>query len=202
MRIRTTAPFDEDFADLPATIKRRAEQQFRREDRKYKGTFSPRRCHRPPPPAAATCAQRGRLPQHAAAARPSGAQPGGARQGTAWTCRSGWSTVERQGGTGSESLEAVRRESLGGQTAWLNTSSASPTTRCVARCEIRLWCTSGRQERRPWHSRLTARLWGISNRRSMPSSIYRNSGTHTSKPSVSDSPCARRSFRLVILNVL
>ena len=84
------------------------------EDRKYKATFSPRRCHRPPPPAAATCAQRGRLPQHAAAARPSGAQPGGARQGTAWTCRSGWGTVERQGGTGSEGLEAVRRESLGG----------------------------------------------------------------------------------------
>ena len=30
MRIQTTAPFDEDFADLPATITRRAEQQFRR----------------------------------------------------------------------------------------------------------------------------------------------------------------------------
>jgi hypothetical protein len=29
MRIQTTAPFDEDFAALPATIKRRAEKQFR-----------------------------------------------------------------------------------------------------------------------------------------------------------------------------
>jgi hypothetical protein len=48
--------------------------------RKYKATFSPRRCHRPPPPAAAACAQRWRLPQHATAACCSGTRLGIARR--------------------------------------------------------------------------------------------------------------------------
>jgi hypothetical protein len=41
--------------------------------------------------------RRRRLPQHAVAACASGAQPGVARQGAVWTCRSRWATVASQG---------------------------------------------------------------------------------------------------------
>ena len=58
----------------------------RPEDRKYKGTFSPRRCHRPPPPAAARARSEGGSPStqrpHAPAAR-SQAGRGKARPGHA-----------------------------------------------------------------------------------------------------------------------
>jgi predicted ATPase len=46
-----------------------------------------------------------------------------------------------------------------------------------------------------------ARLWGISNKRSAPSIISRSSATPSSRPSISDSPCARRSARSSIWGV-
>ena len=43
----------------------------------------------------------------------------------------------------------------------------------------RPWYTSGRRGRKPWHGRLTARPWGTSSRRSVPSSICQRSATRT-----------------------
>ena len=53
--------------------------------------------------------------------------------------------------------------------------------------------------RRPWRGRPTARPWGISSRRSVPSHICQSSPRHLSRPSISGSACARRSFRLATL---
>ena len=61
-------------------------RQMRRGERKYKATFSPRRCHRPPPPATAACSQRWRLPQQAAATCCSGARLGIARRPAGGRC--------------------------------------------------------------------------------------------------------------------
>ena len=55
--------------------------------------------------------------------------------------------------------------------------------------------------RRPWRGRPTARPWGTSSRRSVPSRICRSSATRASRPSISGSPCARRSCRLATLGV-
>ena len=46
-----------------------------------------------------------------------------------------------------------------------------------------------------WRDRPTARPWGTSSRRSVPSSICRSSAIHSSRPSISGLPCARRSCR-------
>ena len=63
------------------------------------------------------------------------------------------------------------------------------------RCGTRPWRTAGRRGRRPWRGRPTARPWGTSSRRSAPSRICRRRATRASRPSISGSPCARRSFR-------
>ena len=79
--------------------------------------------------------------------------------------------------------------------------TAGRTMPCGARCGTRPWRTAGRRGRRPWRGRPTARPWGISSRRSVPSRICRSSATRASRPSISGSPCARRSCRLATWGV-
>ena len=86
-----------------------------------------------------------------------------------------------------EALEALE------PSAWPNRSNGWRTMPCGGRCGTRPWRTAGRRERRPWRGRPTARPWDISSRRSVPSRICQNSATPASRPSTSDSPCARRS---------
>ena len=83
------------------------------------------------------------------------------------------------------------RRSLG--TGWPSRSNAWPTMPCGVRCGTRPWRTAGRRGRRPWRGRPTARPWGTSSRRSVPFRICRSSATRASRPSISGSPCARRS---------
>jgi hypothetical protein len=59
----------------------------------------------------------------------------------------------------------------------------------------RPWHTVGRQGKKPWRGQPTARLKGISGRRSAPSRICQRRMTRASRPSTSGSPCARRSVR-------
>ena len=64
------------------------------------------------------------------------------------------------------------------------------------KCGTRPWPTAGRQGRRPWRGRPTARPRGISSRRSVPSRICQRRAIRRSRPSISGSPCARRSCPL------
>ena len=86
-------------------------------------------------------------------------------------------------------------------TGWPSRWNAWPTMPCGGRCGTRPWRTAGRRGRRPWRGRPTARPWGTSSRRSAPSRICQSSATRASRPSISGSPCARRSNRLAILGV-
>ena len=58
-------------------------------------------------------------------------------------------------------------------TGWPSRSNAWRTMPCGARCGTRPWRTAGRRGRRPWRGRPTARPWGTSSRRSVPSRICR-----------------------------
>ena len=62
-------------------------------------------------------------------------------------------------------------------TGWPSRSSAWRTMPCGARYGTRPWPTAGRRGRRPWRGQPTARPWGISSRRSVPSRICRSSAT-------------------------
>ena len=53
-------------------------------------------------------------PQHAAAARWSSAQPGGARQSAAWTCCGGWGRLKPQGFLGAKASGRATWEGRGG----------------------------------------------------------------------------------------
>jgi hypothetical protein len=75
---------------------------------------TPGACQRPPP-AAATRSPCWRLPQHAAAARRSSAQPGVARRSSVWTGGSGEVRMASQGFAGGEGLGAARWENSGGR---------------------------------------------------------------------------------------
>ena len=74
-------------------------------------------------------------------------------------------------------------------------------TLCGVKCGTRPWHTADRRGRKPWHGRPTARPWGISSRRSVPSHICRSSVRGTSRPSISASLYARHFFRLGTLGV-
>ena len=84
-------------------------------------------------------------------------------------------------------------------TGWPSRSNAWRTMPCGGRCGTRPWHTAGRRGRKPWRGRPTARPWGISSRRSVPSRICRRRATRASRPSISGSPCARRSARSATL---
>ena len=111
---------------------------------------------------------------------------------TAASCRSG-------GGCCMPASSRPWRRSPG--TGWPSRSNGWPTMPCGGRCGTRPWRTAGRRGRRPWRGRPTARPWGTSSRRSVPSRICQSSATHASRPSISGSPCARRSCRLATWGV-
>ena len=111
-----------------------------------------------------------------------------------------WPTRRCSRSGGARSMPASSRPSRPSPgTGWPSRSNAWPTMPCGARCGTRPWRTAGRRGRRPWRGRPTARPWGTSSRRSVPSRICRSSATRASRPSTSGSPCARRSCPLATL---
>jgi class 3 adenylate cyclase len=118
--------------------------------------------------------------------------PSPTRWPTAASCRSG-------GGRCTPASSRPWKRSP--ETRWPSRSNGWRIMSCGGKCGRRPWFTAGRRGRGRWRGRPTARPWGPSSRRSEPSSICQNSATRARRPSISDSPCAPRSCRLVIWTV-